>query len=509
MRYILLLICSFFVLFAPAQTRPHNDDPDAIKAYGVKGSEPGQCKSYGVNELLTQILSSYLKQQGDSIFLFYFHTKQIHELVQNANDRFALDLVCKSQFHCNEPNDLDPSPVFDGFMMPPVYRDELFKNNRYKDGRFMSFIGKIPPNAPACYEMQVNLILIQNGAACRYSWPVRIERGHIPDLSINPMWCKTKGTIKNGRATFSKQFSIPFGQNSKTTDSFYFEKLSRLVKIFDGAITKIEIKAYSSIEGTRAYNLELQKARAAFIEKFISDRIKQKTSFITNGAENWPMFMKQIKQGKYRPESADTAHETLRAEVNKKSGPGMDYVLDEQRVAYITIYVDKSFDDKVALNFLPLVRYSGLEKNDTAQAQVAYSRMIDAWQNGEIDKYYLTAIEVPLKPHYQPLINNYLASVLIENDIFNYAGYNHRYYEYIDSAAKMFPAFKPLAFNMAVYKTHLYLRELDKDSADFRKLSHLVEVFNKDPALDKELTRKLAYNYYLTASIFYSHLGKL
>ncbi len=508
MRVIVILVLLFCLGHTYAQQRPHNSSPEAEKAYGVKGSNPGECKSYGVNEVLTQILSSYLQQHGDSVFLFYYRKRTIAELIENPNDGIALDLVCKTQFHCDQPNDLDPSPVFDGFMLPPVYRNDLFKNNRFKEGRFLSFVGKIPKDAPRCSEMQINVILIQNGMACRYSYPVIIERGQLPDLSISPMWCKTKGTLKKGQAGFKRHFSIPFQKNDQTTDSFYFERLSRLVKIFDGAITKIEINAYSSVEGTRANNIELQKGRAAFIEKFITDRLKQKTTFVKNAAENWPLFRKQIHEGRYKPEISDTSAEKLRAEVNRKeSEPLVASLLDEQREASITLYVGRRFDDTIAANFLPLVIYDGIEKNDTAQVQIAYSRMIDAWQRGEIDKYFLTAIEVPLRPEYRSLVNNYLASVLVGSDIFNFAPYDDRYYEYIDSAEAMFPGFKPLAFNLAVYKTHLYLRSRIRDSVAFRQLSREVEAFKSDPELDKTLTGKLVYNYYLTASIYYSHLG--
>lgn len=506
MRPILLFIYLLYACSLCAQQRPHNTSRDALRAFGVKGSSPGACRSYGINEYLTQILSSCLTQEGDSVFLYFRRSKTISEMISGPDDGIALDLVCRSQFRCNSPNDLDPSPVFDGFMLQPVYRDALFKNNRYKDGRFMSFVGKIPRNAPVGPDVQINVILIQNGMACRYSYPLTLEREKLPDLSIDPLWCKTEGTIKSAEVNFTRRFSIPFQKNDVATDSFYFEKLSRLVRIFDGAIDSIEINAYSSVEGTEEYNIQLLNARADFIEKFIAERIKQKTSFIKTTAENWPLFKEQIQNTPlFGSQFTDTSMEKLRSQVNQLShDPYMAALLDEERVATITLYIRKSIDDTVSANFLPLVLYNGLLTGDTMQQQVAYSRMIDAYRRGEIDRYFLTAIEVPLRKQNRAMINNYLASILVESDIFNFAGYNPRYYEYIDSAQKMFPRFKPLAFNLAVYKTHLYLRDLATDSSDFRNLGRQVANFKKDLSIDTNLTNKLRFNYYLTASIFHT-----
>ncbi|MDB5282249.1 MAG: hypothetical protein JWO06_1324 [Bacteroidota bacterium] len=485
--------------YLPPKNSLHYTD----STYGIKEQEPGLCKGFGTHDFLAQVFSSYLLREGDSVFQYYQEEKTIHEMLTGPKDGIALDIMYKDQFHCDLPNHLHPSTVFDGYLLPPHYRDELFKNDVYKNSEFLSFVGKIPANAPR-KDLQVNTILIQNGMACRYSFPVTLEQGILPDLAIDPMWCKTKGVIKKDNANFTKQFFIPFQKNDKTTDSFYFEKLSRLVKIFDGAISKIEITAYSSVEGTEANNLELQTARSSFIENFIFKRLHQQTTITKKAIENWDLFHKQIQDTPYESEFADSAIENVRAKINQRMDePVFRYWLDQERVASITLHVNKDFDDSITSNFLPLALYNGLAKGDTTQARVAFSRMITAYQRGEIDKYFLTAIEVPLESKNLPLISNYLASVLEEGDVFNYQHFNPRYYAYIDSAKKMFHDFKPLTFNLAVYKTHLYFRGMEDNVDAFKKIEDEIAHFKKDTSFEKELCDHLFYNYYLTASIFY------
>lgn len=490
--------------FSPIKNGLHYTDT----TYGVQEYDQVKCKGFGEWDYLSLIFSSYTFIDGDSIFQYYQNERTIRQMLSGAKDGLALDLVYKNQFRCNEDDILNPSTVFDGYMLPPVYRDDFFKRDRYNTNEFLSFVGKIPKNAPS-KDLQVNTILIQNGRASRYSYPVSIEDGILPDIPVNPMWCKTEGKLAAGKAEFVKEFEIPFEKNEKATDSFYFEKLAHLLKVFDGAIKKIEITSYSSVEGTMENNIELQTARSNFIQNFILRRLKQKTSIETKSKENWDLFYKQIENTSYKILFSDTSQKNLRAKINEHmAGPIVERWLYEQRIATIKLYIEKDYDNNTASNFMPLALYDNIEKGNADQAQIAYTRLIKSVANGEIDKYYLTAVEVPLKKEYLPLINNYLASILLESDLFNYSHFNPRYFIYIDSAQKYFSDFKPLAFNLSVYKTHLYFRQLATPVEQFKRLENEILQFKKDTLKEPELLDHLLYNYYLTGSLFYRDLHR-
>lgn len=474
--------------------------------YGIKEYDATQCKGFGSYDFLASIFSSYISVKGDSIFQYYQVENTIKQMLSGPKDGIALDLVYKNQFNCNAQHSLHPSSVFDGYMLPPVYSAELFKRDQYKNSEFRSLVGIIPKNAPR-NGLQVNTILIQNGRTCRYSYPVTIEEGVLPDISIQPTWCKLEGALTSGKASFVKEFEIPFEKNEKATSNFYFDKLEHLLKVFDGAIKKIEITSYSSVEGTKENNIELQNARSRFIENFITKRLKQTTTIDKQSSENWDLFYKQIKNTAYGVLFYDTVQSELRKKINEHMAePMLEDWLFEQRVANIKIYVEKDYDNDLAANFMPLALYDNLAKGNADQAHIAYTRLIEAYKRGEVDKYYLTAIEVPLQKKYLPLINNYLASILIESDIFNYTHYNPRYFIYLDSAQKNFADFKPLAFNLSVYKTHLYYRQMQRDIAPFKKLEEDILKFKNNIQIDQTALNHLLYNYYLTGSFFYQDL---
>jgi uncharacterized protein YkwD len=474
--------------------------------YGVQEHDPLKCKGFGEHDYLAFIFSSYTYVVGDSVFQYYQNEKTIKEMLSGSKDGMALDLVYKNQFKCNEEDNLHPSTVFDGYMLPPVYRDELFKRDLYKTNEFLSFVGKIPKNAPR-KDLQINTILIQNGRACRYSYPVTVEEGILPDIPVNPTWCKIEGALVSGKANFTKEFDIPFEKSEKSTGNFYFDKLEHLLKVFDGAIEKIEITSFSSVEGTKENNMELQTARSKFIENFILKRLKQKTTIEKISKENWDLFYRQIANTSYGIMFNDSLQKNVREKINEHmNDPILADWLFEQRIASIKLYIEKDYDNNLASNFLPLAVYDNIEKGNADQAQIAYTRLIEAYKKGEIDKYYLTAVEVPLIKKYLPLINNYLASILVESDIFNYGHFNPRYFNYIDSAKKCFSDFKPLAFNLSVYKTHLYFRQMLNSPEEFKKLESEILSFENNIQIDQELLNHLLYNYYLTGSLFYKEL---
>jgi uncharacterized protein YkwD len=482
-----------------------NGLPYSDTTYGVVEYDPAKCKGYGDNEFLTTIFSSYLVLKEDSVFQYFMYEDRMKELFPGAKDGIAIDLMYKNQFICLQPDKLHPSTVFDGYMLPPVYRDALFKNDIYPNGEFQSFVGKLPPGSMT-EDLQLNTILIQNGSVCRYSYPVSIEDGILPDLAISPQWVKAEGILKKGSVNFTKTFNIPFDKNAKSADKYYFDKLKYLLDIFDGVITKVEITAYSSVEGSESKNIELQNSRTVFLENYIRGCVKQNLNIDKQAKENWELFYTQLNGSAYKALFADTTKEGLRGEVNRRMDePVIEDWLNAQRVAQITIYVKKDYDNNIPSQYLPLALYDGINKSDIEQAKIAYTRLIAAYMKGDINKHYLTAIEVPLEKQNLPLISNYLASILIESDVFDYRNFSMDYYKYIDSARILFSSYKPLAFNLAVYKAHLYFRGMRYNVGEFKALEAEIMKFANDSLVDKDVQGHLAYNYYLTGSIFYRH----
>ncbi|MFN8309624.1 MAG: CAP domain-containing protein [Chitinophagales bacterium] len=471
----------------------------------------GRCKVPDDNNFLAHILSNYLVRRDDSLFIYYMAEQRFKRLIQRPNDGIAVDLLFSDQFSCKGENNLHPSSVFDGYLLPPVYRDDLIKNDEFKDERFLSFVGVIPAAVANAPDLQFNTLLIQNGNLCRYSFPVEVLSDLIEDVSIAPQWCEEQGTIKTGKAAFVKEFEIPFERNETNADSFYFEKLDRLIDVFGTSIHHIEITAYSSVEGKEAINLSLQTQRAAFLEKYISERLQKKVPIAKKAEENWNLFYEQVKGTPYARDFQGMTTEQIRTAVNSSESAVIQHWLDLQRHSTIRIYVEKEYNQWSPAGDMPLVLYDALQRNDTSQARIAYTKIIKAVERNEIRKYYLTAVEVPLKEAYLPLISNYLASIIVESDVFNYSHFSSGYFDYIDSAQRRFPDFVPLLFNLEIFKMHCYLRglaynERQTNEETFRRISAGLLKLKQTGLIDTAVMNAAFYNYYLTAAVYYRNI---
>ena len=486
-------------------TPPHNGLKYSDTTWGVKEHLESKCKPYGEYDFLANIFSRYLVRDDDSVYQYYQDEKVVRNMLTGPKDGLAIDLVFKSQFSCELPNNLHPSTVFDGYMLAPKYRDEIFRNDKYKNNELLSYLGSIPPAAPR-KDMQINVILIQNGMQCRYSYPVTVEHDILKDLPIYPQWCKAEGTIQKGVSDFDQEFQIPFEKNATKQDSFYFKKLKELLAVFDGAITSVEITAYSSIEGSEAINMQLQRDRADFIESFIKRNMKQPIVVKKNAFENWPKMCEQIRGSGLIQLYADTGRESVRKAMNSTMfEPMVSNWLNQQRIATVKLHLHKEYDDKTEARYMPMVLHDKMYRSDSVQAIIAYSRVIDAYQSGSLDKHYLAAIDIPIERRFLPVVSNYLASLIVQSDIFDYRSYSSAYFSYIDSAERNFHDFRPLKFNMAVYRTHLYFHDQLDDVNDFKKLGKIVDSLCIDTFSDKKLRYQLQFNYNLSGSIFYRY----
>jgi hypothetical protein len=482
---------------------PHNGLVYRDSTYGVKEMNAGGCRGFGDNDFLTRILSSYLLRQGDTVYQYYQKENILREIITGPKDGIALDLVYKSQFKCMEEDMLHPSSVFDGYMMKPVYRDQLFKGDLYKGADFLSYLGTLPRNADKG-DMQINTILIQNGQACRYSYPVAVEAAILDEIPITPQWCKMVGKLNSADAVVEKDYEIPFEKSEKVSNDKYFDKLKQLLKVYDGAITDIEITAYSSVEGNEANNLMLQNSRSLFLENLIRAGLKQNVTVNRVAKENWALMYRQLRESGLTTLFSDTTKEGIRIGINERMyEPTVENWLNQQRVANVRIRIKKKVTDDMEVKYMPIAIEDALLREDTIQAHIAYSRMISAFQEGKLNSWYLTAVEIPLQEKNLPLISNYLAALLLEEDVFSLGNFSLRYYNYIEAARKKFSSFKPLAFNLCIYKTSNYFRGLVTDIPGFQRAELEILSFKNDPQIDTAIRNHLMYNYYLTASLVY------
>ena len=253
-------------------------------AFNIEEAEDN-CRGF-LNDKLNIVtrLGNSLYRKNDQIYFRYHNIDYIHELIEGPKDGFAIDLVFRDQMLCGQSNELDMSPIYDGILLPPVYKDELFsKNEAQGDYRFVASLGNIP-KAFLQKEFSANIVLIKNGKKCSYSVPAKISHKQYELRPVEPTLYDPKIKL------------ITTGVNTVQEISFEFNS-GKIVPVKDptinfelGKLFEVEINSFTSVDGPTQNNKRLHENRANYIEGFVRNLISEENITIRKKAkENWEL----------------------------------------------------------------------------------------------------------------------------------------------------------------------------------------------------------------------------
>lgn len=264
----------------------------STNAFGLKDA-PSSCEDDFKNfRNLVYNMGNNLEIGEDGIVYYYYHDIAIfNKVFTKKDDGMAVDLVSLSQFPCKKKNALDMSPIHDGVLLKPVFRDELLKKNQAESSyRLITPLGKIPENLDK-KQLSLSIVLIKGGKKCLYLYPLEVPTGTYPLFPYMPALVDTfrvnfvtKGIVK------SQELVYDFRTNIK-------EPLSLpMIKKTDYSVHSVKIRSYSSVEGDSLKNVDLHNSRAAAIQKDLTKRLNiSKASFSTDAKENWEKMAFQFE----------------------------------------------------------------------------------------------------------------------------------------------------------------------------------------------------------------------
>lgn len=282
-----------------------------------------------------------LSLDGDEVVLYYHNISYFEKIFSNDNDGMAIDLISKDQFNCGGPNMLDLSPVHDGILLKPVYRNEMFKNNRAESNyRVITKVGDIPEGLNGD-DYSLSVILIKDGKSCKYMYPAQHPS---KDYDLRPFdpYLNNDSKIEfvlDG-VIASQELRYDFRTNKKKA-----VKLPEIDRSFSD-IHSIQINSFSSVEGDSTHNSSLHNARASFIQNHLMDELKVSAEKISkNASENWSLMDFQLNYFE-RDELSLLSHDSLKKvlKVRDTSLP-WDSLLFAQRKAEAIINYFGEFEE--------------------------------------------------------------------------------------------------------------------------------------------------------------------
>lgn len=282
-------------------------------------------------------------QESEGFLLFVMNDKGwFQQLMQDGNDGFAVDIVLRDQFECGRPNKMNYTFASRGALLPPRYYKDFKDNIMYgSDGSVNFMLGQVPEQIRGM-DYELNLVLIQDKFVCNYHQFFSVEGKRwelldMPFLSKEEIGSQSSKDIlvQNKQLTFT----IPFQKNKTDYRPEDIKPLYDSLKLTDFDITKIRIRAFSSVEGSEVINHRLQEKRAESIASALESyqSIKMKRQIST--AENWAEFAKDITGTKYSYLKSQSKTEVKKSLVSL--GDELEPILKNHRKAIVYLDLEK------------------------------------------------------------------------------------------------------------------------------------------------------------------------
>lgn len=283
----------------------------------------------------SNILASFgnrISIEGDEIIFRYHNLEYFKKIFKDDNDGLAVDLVKNEQFACSKSNTLDDSPIYDGILLKPIFKEEIIRGNKALSSfRLKVSLGKIPPTFNAT-EFSANLILINNGNRCDYRVPISIPHSQYSLIPIEPELFVPNTQLKTEGTSFVKEIYFDFGSSKTTSNRIISDTINQ------NNIESIDIKSYTSVDGSYANNKYLFTKRASFIKNYLLKkygRIQNKIKI--DSKENWELFDFQLELYGFSNQ-LDKTKSNKRRFANTKLKSLFKYQFGQQRKSKAIIY---------------------------------------------------------------------------------------------------------------------------------------------------------------------------
>ena len=276
-----------------------------------------------------------------TIYFAITNQEWFYKLFKHKMDGVAVDIVLKNQFPCDNPNVETRSPVSNGYLLKPMFTKEMYKlASRNDRGNVFVPVGKVP-EIWRDQEYELNVLILQSNILSQYGtfFQVRFddwEMIEMPfDLSIN----SSKGDLEMSIQR-EMTFVVPFDLGKSTFNAQDLKPLADSLKLARYNITHFEVLAYSSVEGSKKVNLELQQSRAQSIINAIQSYQPKKITSRIQTAENWTEFYTDITTTS-KAYLATKSEDEIRSYLNTNRIEEIDALLSKHRKAIIKVQLER------------------------------------------------------------------------------------------------------------------------------------------------------------------------
>lgn len=409
-------------------------------------------------------------------------------------DGITVDLMSKSQYNCEKPVPAKTLPK--GEYIAPVYLSQLKSKIKKTDGGQLSIVlGKLPAHFKS-ETVEGNLVIIKNGVICHYMNFVDIERslwellpmGLYADSLLNRQAEEKKGT--GSFYTRKLQFTIPFPKNKSVYNAADLKPLYDSLQLAGNHITQMDIRAYSSVEGSTALNNQLQEQRASSIVKALQQYQVSKIPGSITTAENWVEFFRDIKGTAFEQLTPLSQPEIKQRLLDKGLQAQLEPILKEHRKAVITIYINRNNDlENITGESLITQFKKAIDGKDTKTASAIQREVFDRIADNRLPGNYLDKLEIPRAKDYLFLLNN--------QETYRYSlnpGKEEAIIERLEELLKLDPTDKKIKYNICSLTFNVW-----KNDSGYIAANDFLQEIN-ELKVASALVKRMLLNYHIVYS---------
>ncbi|MBS1664174.1 MAG: hypothetical protein JST68_24225 [Bacteroidetes bacterium] len=498
MTYIGNFLLLFIIWSAPLSAQTNDQlidgrttDPFCIQYQKLFESKPKEI-----------LLGIHIRENGDVYFIM--DNESWFQKLFTPGMGITTDFVTNDQYDCDH---FTPRlGLFRGTVLPPLrYEDFKSHNVSLVNGVITLKIGTIPPELQK-KQLEGNLVIVNQNKVCYYMQFIDIPRagldllpmGFYMDMLTN---LSEQDTITLRRFSYqrSTQIIVPFEKNKDTYEQTYVQRIIDSLQLTSCIIKKVDIRAYTSVEGNEAINRSLMKGRAgamvAVLKKMQPDL--KRITILT--AENWIEFYRDILLTPFKDLSGIPRPVIKLKLLDPSLADSLEPTLAKERKAVLTIYYEQKHGTPVPKETLASSFQKAIADKKIDWARNIQRQVFDLINDSKLPETYLDKLEVPRQRTYWELINDQI--------IFKY----QIFLSDQDEAAKAFEELRKLDPNNGKINYNLctfaLLNWQFSDSVDQPRLLADINRLEQQ-GINYTLIKRLLVNYHILQSQYLLNNGR-
>jgi len=352
-----------------------------------------------------------VKREGANLFLEINDKEWLKRLVQHPDDGIAIDVVSKDRYRCNET--LEEKQI-KGVLLKPLYGNRVTDALKpHGTNLYRLLVGRLTPDQMQ-KELEYNILFLSQKRLCRYQviynlasypWDLLDMGMYLDTITYQNQAIQNKGKdyiLKHKTITFK----VPFEKNKSTYSATDIKPLYDSLRLTDYTIQTLQIKGYSSVEGTTERNLELQQQRAKSIADALQSFQKPNIKTEVTSSENWVEFFNDLLNTKYA-DWKTLSKEQIKAKLVGNISKELEPILQMHRKAVVRLELEKIDRYESLTGDQLVVKFNqAIQSDQLAEAKEIQNSIFKKMKAQTISPTLLEKLLLPKQIKYVGFINN-------------------------------------------------------------------------------------------------------